>query len=586
MTRALVWLIFLCYEEVAAQNHVPNPGFEDKYACPSGTAQVTSHCKDWYSYTPSTVGTPDYYHICAFPVAPPGKNYLGENYAYDSAAVGIHMWPFGEYVATKITPLVKDSFYQVSLSAVVSGVGFAVDGMGSFFFKDFVDTYKSTVPITAAVTPQVDYSRYGPIWDSINWKRLTGYFVADSAYTHMVVGQFKDSGSVTRIRTLLFPRSSTSYTVIDSVVVRKVKNINVEFDDSLLCSGDTISVGCFVRPQYFGSSNVFTLQLSDGNGSFANPLNIGSITATQNDTVTGVIPANLPQGNNYRLRITGNAPAYASDDNGFPIKIGPYKPAKPVITTNAPICDKQLLTMTATTTTTGVDWYWMNQFRQIIGTANIYSRAFQLKDTGYYMAIASNGGCLSEPDSVYPAIWPYQYPGVLWHVSPGLKVNIGTTVTYYAQPYFVGPNPVYHWYVDGTLVHSSIDSFYSGTYGTDFYEGDTICVKIFSSYQCKLRDSIYTCQPVVKDLASISEMYNEQVAIYPNPAHDYIIATSIDENIQINIFTPLGIRVFTLNIAGPEKEVKIPIANFAPGLYFANISYEDGRSSSIRFYKQ
>lgn len=584
MLRILIILLLRSVLICNAQNHVPNPGFEDKYACPSGTAQVTSHCKEWYSYVPP--GTPDYYHICAFPVAPPLKNYLGANYAYDSAAVGISMWPSGEYVATKIAPLAKDSFYEVSLYAVVSGVGFAVDGMGAFFFKNFVDTYKSTVPITAAVTPQVDYSRYGPIWDSINWKRLTGYFVADSAYTHMVVGQFKDSGSVTRIRTLLFPRSSTSYTVIDSVVVKKVKNINVEFDDSLLCAGDTISVGCFVRPQYFGSGNVFTLQLSDGNGSFTNAVNIGSITATQNDTITGVIPANLPQGNNYRLRIVSNMPAYASDDNGFPIKIGPFKPVKPVITTNAPICEKKLLTMTATTITTGVDWYWMNQFGQIIGTANIYSRVFQLKDTGYYMAFASNGGCLSQPDSVYPAIWPYQYPAVLWHVSPGLKVNIGTLVTYSAQAYFVGPNPVYHWYVDGSPVHSSTDSFYSGIYGTHFYQGDTICVKIFSNYQCKLRDSTYTCQPVVKDLASVSEMNDEQVAVYPNPAHDYVLISNLDKGVRIEIYTPLGTKVYTLAIAEHENDVKIPVANFMPGLYFARICFEDGHKSSVRFYKQ
>lgn len=578
---SLFSLLLLAGYSLKAQNHVPNPGFEDKYACPTGAFQVTSHCKDWYCYS---ISTADYAHLCALSVSPPAKNYLEEYVVYDSGVAAMHMWPWGEHIATKILPLDKDSFYEVSLSTVLTSSGFAVDGMGAFFFKNFVDTYKNTTDLSFVVTPQVDYTRYGPISDSVNWTRLKGYFVADSAYDHMVIGQFKDSASIIRIKTLKYVRIFASYQMVDSVVVKKVRNINTEFSDSLLCAGDTIKVGCFVHPQYFTTGNVFTLQLSDGSGSFTNAIDIGSVATTQNDTVIGVIPSGVPQGNNYRFRIVANAPAYISDDNGFPIKIGPSKPARPSITTNTPICEGSTMILTATTTTPNVDWYWFSEFERIISTTNTYSKVVQLKDTGYYRVYASNGGCLSEPDSIFPAILYYSLPGMKWHISPGLKVNKGTQVTYYATPHLVGPNPVYHWYLDGKLKQSTTDSFYTGIFGTDFYEGDTICVKVYSNYLCKLRDSTYTCQALVKDLAGINDIENEQLGIYPNPAGTVVNIRGHERVAEIELYDIVGRRL--TDIIEIYKNEHINITMLPVGHYFVILKNKEGIKTTIKLMKE
>lgn len=76
--------------------------------------------------------------------------------------------------------------------------------------------------------------------------------------------------------------------------------------------------------------NIFTAQLSDPNGSFANPTNIGTIAAVTDDTIAATIPSNTPSGDHYRIRVIGSDPAVFGANNGsdlvvhqFSVKIDP-----------------------------------------------------------------------------------------------------------------------------------------------------------------------------------------------------------------------------------------------------------------------
>jgi PKD repeat protein len=59
----------------------------------------------------------------------------------------------------------------------------------------------------------------------------------------------------------------------------------------------------------FAANNTFTLFLSDGAGNFANERLIGSYAGFFSTFINGVIPANTPAGNGYRLRIKSSSPA-------------------------------------------------------------------------------------------------------------------------------------------------------------------------------------------------------------------------------------------------------------------------------------
>lgn len=67
----------------------------------------------------------------------------------------------------------------------------------------------------------------------------------------------------------------------------------------------------------------FTAQLSNAAGSFAAPTSIGLVASnnTGSQSISAIIPANTPQGSNYRIRIASSVPNVQSADNGANITI-------------------------------------------------------------------------------------------------------------------------------------------------------------------------------------------------------------------------------------------------------------------------
>ncbi len=97
---------------------------------------------------------------------------------------------------------------------------------------------------------------------------------------------------------------------------------------STFCAGGTYTLtyeenGSYNPGGFLVPANVFTAQLSDASGSFANAVNIGTVTSTQSGTITFTIPANTPPGNGYRIRVNANSPNTTGNDNGFDITIAP-----------------------------------------------------------------------------------------------------------------------------------------------------------------------------------------------------------------------------------------------------------------------
>jgi photosystem II stability/assembly factor-like uncharacterized protein len=90
------------------------------------------------------------------------------------------------------------------------------------------------------------------------------------------------------------------------------------------CAGSNIFIAYYARG-FYGASNTFTAQLSDASGSFQNPANIGTYTATPYNYSSGVIFATIPLGTvagaNYRVRVIASEPLTIGVDNGSNIII-------------------------------------------------------------------------------------------------------------------------------------------------------------------------------------------------------------------------------------------------------------------------
>ncbi len=70
-------------------------------------------------------------------------------------------------------------------------------------------------------------------------------------------------------------------------------------------------------------TGIFTAQLSNAAGSFAAPTSIGSVASNNSgsQTISATIPANTPQGSNYRIRVVSSVPSVQGADNGTNITI-------------------------------------------------------------------------------------------------------------------------------------------------------------------------------------------------------------------------------------------------------------------------
>ncbi len=96
------------------------------------------------------------------------------------------------------------------------------------------------------------------------------------------------------------------------------------------CAGDTSTINYIATGPYI-AGNTFTAQLSNGAGSFASPVNIGSVSSTTSGSIPVTFPIGSLTGAAYRVRVVSNNPVVTGSNNGTNITIH----ALPSVTANA-----------------------------------------------------------------------------------------------------------------------------------------------------------------------------------------------------------------------------------------------------------
>jgi hypothetical protein len=85
------------------------------------------------------------------------------------------------------------------------------------------------------------------------------------------------------------------------------QTMSLQTINSNWCQGQTIQVPYTILGS-FDSTNVFSLQLSDANGSFTDALVLATHVGFQSDTITFTVPAHLLTGSAYKLRLVSSLP--------------------------------------------------------------------------------------------------------------------------------------------------------------------------------------------------------------------------------------------------------------------------------------
>jgi len=143
------------------------------------------------------------------------------------------------------------------------------------------------------------------------------------------------------------------------------------------------SVGTF-------ATNTYTAQLSDATGSFASPVNIGTLECNSNlGVINCSVPANTPSGTGYLIRVISNGPSIiGSNSNSFEISL--YTPALAPLSANSSrtsICENDGGTIDLSAeggSGTTLVWYASSCGGTPIGTGTPLTIAAPTVTTTYY----------------------------------------------------------------------------------------------------------------------------------------------------------------------------------------------------------
>jgi hypothetical protein len=209
-----------------AQNLVPNPDFETVITCPASINNIAD-CAGWKNFGNS----PDYYNGCGTVGMNVPESYRGYQFAHSGTGMaGVIAWmdpnsccspDFREYIGIPLTSTLQiGTTYFLSFYINLSGypVGWqqvACDKMGLR-----LSTVESSEMNMAPMNNSAHIWTEDVCMDTLNWMKISGSFVADSAYKYVVIGNFFDDKNTDTLSYAgPYSGSETAYYYIDDVCV-------------------------------------------------------------------------------------------------------------------------------------------------------------------------------------------------------------------------------------------------------------------------------------------------------------------------------------------------------------------------------
>jgi hypothetical protein len=145
---------------------------------------------------------------------------------------------------------------------------------------------------------------------------------------------------------------STNTTTFTTTIPASASITTGNIQGGIVCPSASILVPFSVNNGPMNSGNVFTLQMSDVNGSFASPTAIGTLNSISSGAVSGTLPAVLAAGNGYLFRVVGSNPAVTGTNATGTITI----PAQTVASFN--LSTSQLDINVTSTSTDATSYTW------------------------------------------------------------------------------------------------------------------------------------------------------------------------------------------------------------------------------------
>lgn len=264
--------ITLCvfFQNISAQNLVPNESFENYNACPFGNSSIPfSPGYDFFPFlqewtSPVKFATPDYFHICAAPELQVPANVHGSIWpktgdayagiiAFENEGMSnLPPYDYREYLQVKLLePMQAGKQYCVKF--------FVSPGISSYFSYNY--TAINEVGAHVSVTRPVELTQYTlPLTyhirsdasvfmsDTTTWYSIQGIYTAIGGEEWLTLGCFQSSIQPTTIH--LYPQvanvslPSRAYLYIDDVTVYEITPSDTISSrwDTLVCDVDHLNI--------------------------------------------------------------------------------------------------------------------------------------------------------------------------------------------------------------------------------------------------------------------------------------------------------------------------------------------------------
>lgn len=362
-----------------------------------------------------------------------------------------------------------------------------------------------------------------------------------------------------------FPGPSIGYSIDDvSIVGASSSQPNAISTGNInplsYCTGQTINIP-FTATGNYGAGNVFTAQLSNAAGSFASPVNIGTLASTTSGTIIGTIPPGTPSGTGYRVRVVSSEPATTGEQNTSNITITDGQAQTISVTPASPVsfCVGTSVTLTAASGFTNYVWSTGATGASItINTAGTYSVTAQSSDG---CGTASSGPIIVNEINVPVASFTYQQNNDTYTINFTNTSQDGASFlwNFGGGNTSTQENPSFTFPFDGTY---PVTLTVTNACGTDQITINVVVEKL----------SIFEIDP---ELAAVN--------MFPNPASDIAMLqgeTSKPELYVLEIQNMLGqvIHRESFNVFGHWTK-SIDVLTWAKGIYNISLSSEKARLS-------
>jgi len=252
----------------AQQNLVPNPSFEEYTDCPQEVGEF-SKVEKWKNFR----GSPDYYNTCSDTFASVPCNRLSCQVASSGNAYGGLFGlnfnnSYREIVGVQLSePLIIGQTYYVSFktSAVYGGY------YGIFWFSNKLGIKFSTQEYSE--NNPVPINNFAHIYsediisDTSNWTTIQGTFIADAAYSHVMIGNFYDNQNTDTLAVINI--SLGAYYYVDDVCVTTnpsgcsfTSNLSNTANDQFVVYPNPVSERFYIEHTYHGMPNILMYDIT------------------------------------------------------------------------------------------------------------------------------------------------------------------------------------------------------------------------------------------------------------------------------------------------------------------------------------